>query len=85
MGVGLFLMVVGAILTFAVDDEVPNIDLRVTGIIILLAGVASMVHARQGDSRERVVTRTDDPDDPDEAPHVVQETVRERRRGGSSY
>jgi membrane-bound ClpP family serine protease len=78
VGVGVFLMVVGAILAFAVDDDVPGIDLGIAGLILMVAGAAVIAHARHGAQRERVVTRRDETD-PTSPPHVVQETTRERR------
>jgi hypothetical protein len=78
VGVGLFLMVIGAILTFAVDDEVPNVNLAVVGLILMIAGVAVILHARAGTHHEQVVTRVDDPPDPAQPPHVIKETTRYR-------
>ena len=45
MGIGasIFLIVVGAILTFAVDATVAGLDLDVVGWILMLAGVAGLV------------------------------------------
>ena len=63
MGGGMFLMVVGAILAFAVDDDVPGIDLGMTGLILMLAGAAAIAYARRGSERERTVTTTDAPFD----------------------
>jgi len=80
MGFGLFLMVVGGILAFAVDDEVPNLDLGITGLIIMAAGAATIAYARNNVHRERVVTRRGDSE-----PHIVEEVVRERDSGPSSY
>lgn len=70
-------MVVGAILAFAVDDEVPGINLSMTGLILMLAGAAIIAHKRRGSQRERVVTRVEEPADPEDAQHVVKEIVRE--------
>jgi uncharacterized membrane protein len=78
MGSGLFLLVVGAILAFAVDDSVPHINLHVTGAIIMLAGAAVIAHARNRVERERVITRRDGTDAGEETQHVVEEVVRER-------
>ena len=78
MGVGVFLAVVGAILTFAVDDEVPNVNLAVVGVILMLAAAAVIAHARRGDLQEKEVTRVDDGSDPTDPPHVVRETTRWR-------
>jgi hypothetical protein len=43
IGVGIFLIVVGAILTFALDATVAGINLDVVGWILMLAGVAGLV------------------------------------------
>ena len=39
IGAGVFLIAVGAILTFALDVEVSGINLDVVGIILMIAGV----------------------------------------------
>jgi Domain of unknown function (DUF6458) len=80
VGTGVFLMVVGAILAFAVDDNVPNINIGVTGVILMIAGAALIAHARWEEQREKVVTLRDDSADPSTPPHVVEEVVRERGR-----
>jgi hypothetical protein len=41
--VGLAVLTAGAILTFAVSAQVPGINLRVTGVIVILAGIAAMI------------------------------------------
>lgn len=43
IGVGIFLIVVGAIMTFALDVTVAGIDLDVVGWILMLAGVAGLI------------------------------------------
>lgn len=43
IGVGILLIVVGAILTFAVDASVAGLDLDVVGWILMLAGVAGLI------------------------------------------
>ena len=43
IGVGIFLIIVGAILTFALHATVAGVDLRVVGWILMLAGVAGLV------------------------------------------
>ena len=40
LGVSLFLLIIGAILTFAVDVSVSGIDLNVVGIILMTVGGA---------------------------------------------
>ncbi len=39
IGAGVFLIAVGAVLTFALDVEVSGINLDVVGIILMLAGL----------------------------------------------
>jgi hypothetical protein len=43
IGVGIFLIVVGAILTFAVDATLAGLDLNVVGWILMLAGAAGLI------------------------------------------
>jgi drug/metabolite transporter (DMT)-like permease len=43
IGAGIFLIVVGAILTFAVHAKVAGLDLQVVGWVLMLAGVAGLV------------------------------------------
>lgn len=43
LGLGIFLLVVGAILTFAVGDAIAAIDLVVVGYILMAAGVLSLL------------------------------------------
>jgi Domain of unknown function (DUF6458) len=43
IGVGIFLIVVGAILTFAVHATVAGVDLKVVGWILMFAGAAGMI------------------------------------------
>ncbi|MGA8211349.1 MAG: DUF6458 family protein [Nocardioidaceae bacterium] len=79
MGAGLSLMVVGAILAFAVTDNLRNVNLGLVGLILMAAGAVIIVNARRGFQEERTVTRREESDDPDEASRVVQEIVRERK------
>jgi F0F1-type ATP synthase assembly protein I len=78
MGAGLTLVVVGALLAFAVKDDVPGLNLVVAGLILMLAGCAVIAHARATAQKEKV-TRREETDDPVSHTHVVQETVRQRR------
>ncbi|QWZ07064.1 hypothetical protein KRR39_16355 [Nocardioides panacis] len=80
MGAGLFLVVFGALLTFAVKDEMPNVNLAVAGLILMVAGAAVIAHARATAAKERVVTTREESGDPAVPTHVVEEIVRERRR-----
>jgi Domain of unknown function (DUF6458) len=43
IGVGIFLIAVGAILTFAVHARLAGLDLQVVGWVLMLAGVAGLV------------------------------------------
>jgi hypothetical protein len=79
VGPGLCLVVVGALLTFAVKDDVPGINLGVAGLILMIAGAVVIAHARATAAQERVVTRREESDDPTDPTQVVRETVRQRR------
>ena len=61
MGAGISLMIVGAVLAFAVRRETPGIDVQTVGVILLVAGALVIAHARRGTLRERTVTRVEDP------------------------
>ena len=52
MGAGLLLVVLGAIIAFAVDGQVPGLNLDVTGLILMVAAAVVIAHARQRE-RER--------------------------------
>ncbi len=43
IGVSVFLLALGAILTFAVNTAVSGIDLQVVGVILMAAGVLGLV------------------------------------------
>ena len=77
MGAGVFLAVLGAILTFAVRVDAPGINLKVVGVILMVAGGAIIGYARRGSRHERVITRVEDPADPGAAPHTVQHVIRD--------
>ena len=78
MGTGVFLMVVGAILAFAVKDDLPNLNLHITGLILMIAGAALIGLARHREQHEKVTTVREESEDPDTPSHEVEETVRER-------
>ncbi|EWT02164.1 hypothetical protein N865_00290 [Intrasporangium oryzae NRRL B-24470] len=75
MGPGVTLAVLGAILTFAVRANTPNINLPVVGIILMIAGGALIANARRG-RRERVITRVR-PGNSTMPSQTVRETIRE--------
>ena len=62
MGIGfsIFLLAVGAILTFAVDATVAGLDIRVVGFILMAAGAIGLVLtlAVFAPRRRRTVTET---------------------------
>jgi len=43
IGAGVFMIAVGAILTFALDVTVSGVDLDVVGVILMIAGVIGVV------------------------------------------
>ncbi len=43
IGLGIFLLVVGAVLTWAVSGRVPGIDLHMIGIIMMVGGVLAVL------------------------------------------
>jgi uncharacterized membrane protein YidH (DUF202 family) len=45
IGVGIFLMVLGAILAFAVETDVPGINVNSLGIILLLIGLVAALYS----------------------------------------
>jgi hypothetical protein len=67
IGAGIFLIVVGAILSFAVSDHVSGVDLTVVGYICMGAGALALILAivltaqRANTSHREVVERRDLP------------------------
>ena len=45
IGVGIFLMVLGAILAFAVETDVPGINVNTLGVILLLIGLVALLYS----------------------------------------
>jgi membrane protein implicated in regulation of membrane protease activity len=45
IGVGIFLMVLGAILAFAVETDAPGINVNALGIILLLIGLVAVLYS----------------------------------------
>lgn len=81
MGAGVTLMVVGAILAFAVRRETPGVDVQTVGVILLLAGLAVVAHARRGARHEHAETTVEEPEDPGVPSHVVRRWVTDRDAG----
>jgi membrane protein implicated in regulation of membrane protease activity len=45
IGVGIFLMVLGAILAFAVETDVPGVNVHALGVILLLIGLVAVCYS----------------------------------------
>jgi membrane-bound ClpP family serine protease len=65
IGVSVFLLAIGAILTFAVEASVSGLDINVVGIILMIAGaigllLSMLVFGRDRGPTETVVTRDRD-------------------------
>jgi hypothetical protein len=74
---GIFLIVAGAVLTFAIDDTVESVDLEMIGWILMGGGAVSLLVAAivgagwMASSRSRFVTERHMSDD---GRHYVEET-----------
>ena len=69
IGFGIFLIALGAILSFAVKDAMPGIDLTMIGYILMAAGLVTAVVSALMMNRARTVvarrtTTVEDPRDP---------------------
>lgn len=64
IGVSIFLLAIGAILTFAVDAQLSGLDINVVGIILMIAGAIGLLLTMLVFGRDRgtdtVVTRDRD-------------------------
>jgi len=61
IGLSILLGAVGAILRYAVSDQVDDVDLRMIGLILMVAGAVGLVAGLiQLASRRRVVTEVRD-------------------------
>lgn len=58
MGLGIFLLVVGAILTFAVRDGIAGVDLSMVGWICMGAGVLALILGLVSHTQATNQTRT---------------------------
>jgi uncharacterized membrane protein len=81
MGAGLAMIVIGAILAFAVTDHVRDVNLGVVGLILMLAGAAVIANAKRTAERKRVIVEREGFDDVPQplasarpTTHVVEET-----------
>ena len=68
MGTGLVLIAVGAILRYAVNDEIKDIDLETIGLILMIVGavafVIGLIYAFSNRGRRDAVVVERDPRDP---------------------
>lgn len=67
MGTGLVLIAIGAILRYAVNDEIKEVDLQTIGLILMIVGavafVIGLIYAFSTRRRDAVVVERD-PRDP---------------------
>lgn len=63
IGINIFLIAVGAVLTFAVNATVAGLDITVVGVILMLAGAVGLILtlAVFAPRRRRTVTETSGP------------------------
>lgn len=84
IGVNIFLMAVGAILTLAVDATVAGLDIKVVGVILIVAGAVGLILTLFvfAPRRRRTVTETSRP--PVVEPNAGSTTVTTDDVSGSS-
>lgn len=60
IGINIFLVALGAVLTFAVDATVAGLDIKVVGVILMIAGAVGLILtlAVFAPRRRRTVTQT---------------------------
>ena len=75
MGPGIFLLVLGAVLAFAVREDTPLLDVQITGAIFMLAGAALVYLSSRSRTKQRTVVTRDDLSSPEHPQHTVHETV----------
>lgn len=59
MGPGITLVVLGAILAFAVRTDAPAVDIQTVGLILMVAGAAVIAYARRERRAERLVRQVE--------------------------
>ena len=77
MGPGIVLIVLGAILAFAVRGDTNFVNLHVVGVIFMVVGGTLVYFARNGGTRARTTTTVKDLSDPDKPVETVTEEVTE--------
>jgi hypothetical protein len=73
MAPGILLVVVGAILAFAVRADSKVIDIQTMGWILMVGGAALIYHGRQVGGQVHETTVVDDLTNPDRPVHSVRE------------
>lgn len=60
IGGGIALIVIGAILTYAVEFDISGLDIGVIGVILMIGGIVGLIFGliQLGTSRRRVVAET---------------------------
>ena len=77
MGPGIVLIILGAILTFAVRGDTNFVNLHVVGVIFLVVGGLLVYFGRDGGARARKITTVEDLSDPNKPVQTVIEEVTE--------
>lgn len=72
---GITLLVIGAILTFAVRADGSVVDIHVVGLIFMLAGAAIIAYYSRERHRKQIVTRVQYNDGDGEPAETVRETI----------
>jgi hypothetical protein len=75
MGAGITLVVVGAILAFAVRTDGEVVDIQTVGLILMLAGAAVIGYARREKRTKETETHVEHRYDGAPQPHAVRETT----------
>ena len=75
MAPGIILVIVGAILAFAVRTDASAVDIQTVGLIFMIAGAAIIAYARREKRIREVETRVEQRLDASGQPHTVRETV----------
>jgi uncharacterized membrane protein len=74
---GVILVMMGAILTFALKNDSSVVDLQILGIILMVGGGALMFHAQQTKNKVREVTEIKDLTNPEKPTHIRREEILE--------
>lgn len=69
MGIGIALLVIGAILSFAVRDSVPGVDLTIIGYICMGAGALALILSLVANAQATNTKRTNVVEHHDDSSH----------------